>query len=112
MHSSSEYRGGTIWFVSRATDTLSSLGTLTDTVDDCVFAIGISFGDVVSFADSPFKRDAVIPYKIAHADDISGLILAWVFALVRNKPFDPQEHCQLYHLHLDNYGLTALEDGG
>jgi hypothetical protein len=28
--------------------------------------------------------------QIAHADDISVLILAWAFALARNEPFDRQ----------------------
>jgi hypothetical protein len=50
-----------------------------------------------NLADSPLKRDAVNTYKISHSDDISGLILVWAFALARNEPFDPQEHCQLYH---------------
>ena len=62
--------------------------------------------------DSPLKRDAVANYKIAHADDISGLILAWAFALARREPFDPQQHCQIYHEHWQRYGLTSLQAGG
>ena len=63
-------------------------------------------------ADSPLKHDAVDTYKIAHADDISGLILAWAFALARNEPFDPQEHCLIYHEHWQHCRLTSLEAGG
>lgn len=63
-------------------------------------------------ADSPLKRDAVNTYGIAHADDISGLILAWAFALARQEPFDPQVHCQVYHDHWKQYELTSLEAGG
>ena len=62
--------------------------------------------------DSPLKRDAVNTYGIAHADDISDLILAWAFALARSEPFDPQVHCQTYHDHWSKYGLTSLEAGG
>jgi hypothetical protein len=62
--------------------------------------------------DSPLKRDAVDTYKIAHADDISGLILAWAFALARDEPFDPQEHCLIYHEHWQRNGMTSLEAGG
>ena len=63
-------------------------------------------------ADSPLKRDAVDTCKIAHADDICGLILAWAFALAGNEPFDPQEHCLIYHEHWQRCGLTSLEAGG
>lgn len=39
--------------------------------------------------DSPIKRDAMEKYKISHADDISGLILEWVYAKVCGVKFDP-----------------------
>jgi hypothetical protein len=63
-------------------------------------------------ADSPLKRDAVKTYRIAHADDISGLILAWAFALARSELFDPQDHCLVYHEHWQRHGMTSLEAGG
>lgn len=63
--------------------------------------------------DSPIKRNAVERYKIAHADDISGLIFEWVWAKVRGTPFDPLEHVEGYHLHwLRTTGKTSLEAGG
>ena len=61
--------------------------------------------------DSPLKRDAVAKYQIAHADDISGLLLAWVFAKVSEQEFDPVQHCQGYHDHWKKFGVTALEAG-
>jgi hypothetical protein len=62
--------------------------------------------------DSPIKRDAVIKYGIAHADDISGLIWAWVWAKVRGEDFDPVEHCEFYHKHWKDQGTNSLEAGG
>lgn len=62
--------------------------------------------------DSPLKRDAVNTYGIAHADDISDLILEWVFANVRGMPFDPIAHCDCYHEHWKTYGTNSLAAGG
>lgn len=62
--------------------------------------------------DSPLKRDAVKTYGIAHADDISGLILSWAVAIIRGDEFDPQAECQRYHEHWKKYGTTALKAGG
>ena len=62
--------------------------------------------------ETPIKRDAVENYGIAMADDISGLILAWVWAKVRGESFDPKEHCKRYHEHWPKYGETALSAGG
>ena len=77
--------------------------------------------------DSPLKRDAVQTYRIAHGDDISGLILAWVvarvtggehfdpLARVAGESFDPFAHVQRAHDHWANpaYGAkTSLEAGG
>lgn len=62
--------------------------------------------------DSPMKRDAVEQYKIAHADDISGLLCSWVFAKVNGNDFDPFNHCLEYHRHWANQGMTALTAGG
>lgn len=42
------------------------------------------------------KRNAKQNYGLSHADDISGLILAWTFARIRGQEFDPQEHTNLY----------------
>ncbi len=57
-------------------------------------------------------QDAIKTYKIAHADDISGLIFEWVFAKVRCVDFDPFEHVEIYHKHWRNYGKTSLQAGG
>ena len=50
------------------------------------------------YQDTPLKRDAVHTYKIAHADDISGLIFEWVWHKVLEKEFDPIKHCEIFHL--------------
>ena len=62
--------------------------------------------------DSPLKRDAVEKYGIAHADDISGLIFAWLYAKVRREDFAPAIHAQRYHRHWERQGTDALTAGG
>ncbi len=62
--------------------------------------------------DTPIKRDAVNNYGIAHAGDISGLISAWAFALIRDEPFDPMKHVEVYHEHWDLAGTNSLAAGG
>lgn len=61
--------------------------------------------------DSPIKLDAVNNYGIAHADDISGLINAWLWVKTKKEEFDPLEHCKIYHEHWKKYGTTALKAG-
>lgn len=61
--------------------------------------------------DTPIKRNAINTYKIAHADDISGLIFAWVWAKINQQPFDPQEYCQRYHDHWAKMGITSIQAG-
>lgn len=63
-------------------------------------------------ADSPLKRDAVATYRIAHADDISALILDWACAKIRAESFDPMEACERFHRHWAALGKTSLEAGG
>lgn len=63
--------------------------------------------------DSPIKLDAIDKYKIAHADDISGLIHSWVWARVRGEDFDPVKHCDTFHEHWrKTSNMTSLEAGG
>lgn len=62
--------------------------------------------------DTPIKRDAVTKYKIAHADDISGLILDWAMAIAKGEEFDPLVKCQQFEQHWAKFGLTALQAGG
>ena len=62
--------------------------------------------------DTPLHHDAKNTYEIAHADDISGLIMAWALARVVGEDFDPQEHCKRYFEHWAQYGQTPLEAGG
>jgi len=62
--------------------------------------------------DSPLKRDAVNTYRIAHPDDISGLILEWLFSKVKGEDFDPIKHCEVYHNHWLKYEISSLEAGG
>lgn len=61
--------------------------------------------------ESPLKNDAIQTYKIAHADDISGLILSWVFALAKGEQFDYNEHCKVYHKHWAKFDMTSIEAG-
>jgi hypothetical protein len=61
--------------------------------------------------DSPLKLDAVKTYGIAHADDISGLITAWLWARERGEPFDPVAHCEVYKAHWKKHGISALDAG-
>lgn len=56
--------------------------------------------------------DAVNTYGIAHADDISSLIWAWVWASVREEPFDPLKYVETYHEHWRKQGTNSLEAGG
>lgn len=58
--------------------------------------------------DSPLKSDAIATYGIAHPDDISGLILAWLSAKEKREDFDPIAHCQRYHEHWRAYGTDSL----
>jgi hypothetical protein len=62
--------------------------------------------------ESPIRKNAAETYKIAHPDDISGLILAWVVAIVKDQPFDAAEHCNMYHDHWARDGQTSLQAGG
>ena len=61
---------------------------------------------------TPLKEDAVHTYGIAHADDISGLIIDWVAALVRADDFDPQVACQRFHAHWKKLETDSLKAGG
>lgn len=60
---------------------------------------------------TPLKHDAATKYKIAHADDVSGLILDWVASIVRQEPFDPMEAVERYHKHWAMFGVTSLQAG-
>jgi hypothetical protein len=61
---------------------------------------------------TPIKLDAVSKYGINHADDLSGLILAWLFAKVRgDESFDPVEHCKQYHEHWRSMGIDPAKAG-
>lgn len=62
--------------------------------------------------ETPLKRDAIETYRIAMADDLSGLIMAWVWAIVRGEDFDPFQHVARYHEHWKRYGTTSLGAGG
>ena len=62
--------------------------------------------------DTPLKRDAVNTYGIAHADDISGLIIEWTWAKVLEIEFDPLVFVKKYHQHWARCGMTSLEANG
>lgn len=60
--------------------------------------------------DTPLKKDAVKNYKIAHADDMSGLILTWSFAQVCGKEFDAEAYCAHCNEHWRKAGfINAVE---
>lgn len=59
----------------------------------------------------PLKNNAIELYKLAHADDISGLILSWLFAKVKGENFDPNKHCEIYHEHWKNMGIDSISAG-
>lgn len=63
--------------------------------------------------ETPLKRDAVETYKIAHADDISSLILDWAWAKVRGEEFDAASACERFHTHWrEQSGMSSLQAGG
>lgn len=61
--------------------------------------------------ETPMKRDAVENYRIAHADDLSGLIFAWLWSRVRGEGFDPVAYCQRFHDHWAERRMTSLQAG-
>jgi hypothetical protein len=63
--------------------------------------------------DTPLVQDAIKTYKIAHGDDISGLIFEWAFAKIRGVEFDPFVLVKKYEEHWQKFtGKNALEAGG
>lgn len=62
--------------------------------------------------DTPLKKDAVKTYKIAHADDISSLIIASAISRVRGEKFNEFEWCDRFHSHWEKLGMTSLQAGG
>ncbi len=62
--------------------------------------------------DTPLQRDAIRHYSIAHADDVSCLIIDWARAMVMDEEFDPIEHCKQYHAHWARLGTTSMEAAG
>lgn len=77
------------------------------------FFTGMAFRNSWSFWewDTPIKRDCIEKYQIAHADDMSGLMLEWAASKALGLPFDPVEHCQRFHEHWADYGMTSIEAG-
>ena len=50
------------------------------------FGLGMSMRNTWSFwEDTPLRRDCIAKWKIAHGDDLSGLMLAWVYAQLREE---------------------------
>lgn len=62
--------------------------------------------------ESPLRIDAIRSYKIAHPDDISGLIIAGAIARIKGQKFSENEWCQRYHDHWKKSGMTSLQAGG
>lgn len=65
--------------------------------------------------NSSIVQEAISKYKIAHGDDLSGLIFAWTFAKIREEDeedFDPIKQCEVYHKHWAKIGSTSLKQVG
>lgn len=62
--------------------------------------------------ESPLVQDAIKTYGIAHADDISGLVYDWVWAIIRSEEFNPLLCVERFHKHWKQFGQTSLEAGG
>ena len=74
------------------------------------FTLGMYLRNNWSFwEDTPLRRDAIKRWKIAHADDLSGLLFEWVFAKLKNESCDPNIMVQRYHNHWKKYNTTSLE---
>jgi hypothetical protein len=64
---------------------------------------------------SLWERDSILVQwfiknlGIAHADDVSGTILAALLAKVRNEPFDPIEHVKVYKKYWYAAGVDPLQ---
>lgn len=48
-------------------------------------------------------------FGLGHADDISGIILAGVFAKIRGRVFDPMPQVRSFTAHWKHEGLDALD---
>jgi len=78
------------------------------------FTIGMAIRNSWSLweKETPIVQDAIKTYKIAHGDDISGLIFAWAWAKVRGEDFDPLAFVERYHEHWAKTGKTSIEAAG
>jgi hypothetical protein len=56
------------------------------------FAVALRQGWSLCEMNTPLQRDAIKHYSIAHADDVSHLIVRWARALVVGEDFYPVEH--------------------
>jgi len=62
--------------------------------------------------DTPLKRDAAETYSIAHADDMSSLIIRWAAARIcKDDGFDPVRYASRFHEHWGGRD-EALAAGG
>jgi hypothetical protein len=62
--------------------------------------------------ESPIRKDAILKYRLGHADDISGLIFEWAFAKIRKQDFDPDKLANKYHKHWNKSGTTSIDASG
>jgi hypothetical protein len=73
------------------------------------FGVGQFIRNAWSFwEDTPLRRDCIQRWRIAHGDDVSGLLLAWVVAELRGESFDPADCCSHFHAHWTRHGTTSL----
>lgn len=58
---------------------------------------------------SPLVQHFRTRFGLGHADDISGIVLAGVFAKIRGRVFDPMPQVRSFAAHWKHEGLDALD---
>ena len=59
-------------------------------------------------ASTALRDEFISRFKLGHADDMSGLILSHVEAIVRDEAFDPAEEVKRYHDHWRKIGVDPI----
>ncbi|UTC29922.1 hypothetical protein BAJUN_03200 [Bajunvirus bajun] len=61
--------------------------------------------------NSPIVKHFRERFGLGHADDISGILTAGVFAAIRGVPFDPLPQVERYKAHWEKEGLDPVTNG-
>ena len=59
-------------------------------------------------ASTALRDEFISRFKLSHADDISGFILAHVEAIVRDEAFDTAKEVKFYHDHWRKMGIDPV----